>query len=145
MFRRQVFDEVGGYGRSGGRWEDQDFFLRLATKGTVYVIPDVLYHYRYHVNSTSLKNAGPDRHSLYSTGALRLWAGYSPAVLKQLITQRALRLDPESIRILIWASWGELNPASLRATLRALIRTRDLMASAMVRSGRPCEWRSEQS
>ena len=145
MYRRQVFDDVGGYARSGAGWEDQELFVRLASRGTVYVIPDVLYHYRYHVNSASLNYSGADRHSLYATGALRLWAGHSPRVLKQLLTQRALRLNPESIRILIWASWGEVNPASLRAALRALIRTRDFLASAMLRNGRPCEWRFEQS
>jgi len=173
MYRRQAFDEIGGYGHFGGLGEDQDLFLRLAQKGKVLVIPDVLYRYRYHVNSASLTtpatdvdsvsgiqqrqnsgvssadadrtNAKRNLEALYTIGALRLWAGYPPAVLKHMLTRQALRLDRESLRILIWATWAEFNPATLRLSLRSLIRARDLLASLMVKNGRPCEWRFEQS
>jgi glycosyltransferase involved in cell wall biosynthesis len=54
MFRRAVFDEVGGYKEELSGGEDQDLFLRIARAKRVVVLPDVLYHYRYHVSCSSL-------------------------------------------------------------------------------------------
>jgi glycosyltransferase involved in cell wall biosynthesis len=53
MFRRSVFDEVGGYREACAGWEDQDLFLRMAAKGTFVVLPEALYRYRYHGGSTT--------------------------------------------------------------------------------------------
>ena len=54
MFRRRAFDEIGGYRQACEFWEDLDFFLRLSTTGRVFVLPDVLYAYRFHGNSSRL-------------------------------------------------------------------------------------------
>src|SRR4029077_13831807 len=40
MFRREVFDAVGGYDEKVVRGEDQDLFSRMAKKGLVVTIPD---------------------------------------------------------------------------------------------------------
>ena len=52
MFRRQAFDYIGGYREVCDFWEDLDLYLRMATTGQVAVIPDVLYHYRFHLNGS---------------------------------------------------------------------------------------------
>ena len=48
---REAFERVGGYREGTHRWEDVDLFLRLAREGSVLVLPDVLYRYRYHRRS----------------------------------------------------------------------------------------------
>lgn len=55
MFRRSVFEEVGGYNEQSVGWEEHELFLRMAQKGQIVVVPDVLYSYRYHVDSATLE------------------------------------------------------------------------------------------
>lgn len=54
MFRRQVFDAVGGYRDPCTFWEDQDLFVRmLAFSGSkVVTLPETLYRVRYSRVST---------------------------------------------------------------------------------------------
>src|SRR6266480_7879084 len=54
MFRREVFDQVGGYNETSTSGEDQDLFFRMAARGHVVTLPDVLYSYRYHSNNATL-------------------------------------------------------------------------------------------
>ena len=54
MFRRRAFDQVGGYREVCDFWEDLDLFLRMATTGQVFVIPDALYEYRFHTHGSRL-------------------------------------------------------------------------------------------
>jgi len=53
MFRRQVFEEVGGYREKCAGWEDQDIFLRIRERWKIVVLSDTLYHYRFQVNSVT--------------------------------------------------------------------------------------------
>ena len=46
MFRRAVFDEVGGYRSQCEYWEDQDLVIRIAAASQVMVIPRPLYSVR---------------------------------------------------------------------------------------------------
>lgn len=55
MFRRSVFEEVGGYSEQCIGWEEHELFIRMARKGRILVIPDVLYSYRYHVDSATVE------------------------------------------------------------------------------------------
>jgi hypothetical protein len=54
MFRRRVFDQVGGYREACAGWEDLDLFLRMSDKGRIIVLPDSLYYYRHHLDCTRL-------------------------------------------------------------------------------------------
>src|SRR6185503_4659911 len=56
MFRREVFDKVGGYGECAEGGEDQQLFSRMARHGRIVTLPDVLYSYRYHSNNATLTN-----------------------------------------------------------------------------------------
>jgi glycosyltransferase involved in cell wall biosynthesis len=154
MFRREVFDAIGGYGDAASGGEDQDLFSRMAAHGRVVTLPDVLYSYRYHANNATLFNgmrAVSENHSnngdplaaFYMLGAMRLWAGESPMLLKPMLRNRPFKLETKSLMIFASALWGHLSPASLKFFLRGSIRARDLLASLTVKDGKPYKWRSE--
>jgi glycosyltransferase involved in cell wall biosynthesis len=154
MFRRAVFDEVGGYDEKSMAAEDQDLFSRMATRGRVLTLPDILYSYRYHSSNATLFNgsrAVGENHSqngnalaaFYMLGAMRLWAGDPPQLLQPMLKKKSLQWNHKTLMILASAIWGHVSPPTLRAFLRTSIRARDLLASVRVRDGRPCEWRLE--
>jgi glycosyltransferase involved in cell wall biosynthesis len=154
MFRREVFDQVGGYDETSSGAEDQDLFTRMAARGSVLTLPDVLYSYRYHSSNATLVNgtrAVGENHSqnghalaaFYMLGAMRLWAGNPPQLLQPILEHKSLKWNPKTLMILASAIWGHLSPPTLRLFLRSSIRARDLLASVRVKDGRPCEWRLE--
>ncbi|MDX6529188.1 MAG: hypothetical protein QOH41_1478 [Blastocatellia bacterium] len=60
MFRRSVFEDVGGYSEHCIGWEEQELFIRMSRKGRIVVVPDVLYSYRYHVDSATVEFSPED-------------------------------------------------------------------------------------
>lgn len=52
MIRRSAIDEVGGYREKCNLAEDLDLFLRLAERGQLANLPDVLLQWRMHLAST---------------------------------------------------------------------------------------------
>ena len=154
MFRRAAFEEVGGYNERAARAEDQDLFSRMAAKGRVVTLPDILYSYRYHSANATLVNgthAVGEEHSqnghalaaFYMLGAMRLWAGNPPMLLRPMIDNKSLKWNSRTLMILGSAVWGHVSPPTLRAFLRLSIRARDLLAGMRIKDGRPYEWRSE--
>ena len=142
MFRRTAFEDVGGYHAGTDGFEDRDLFLRLATRGRVVTLPDVLYHYRYHVLSASaVTNQSQPIASWYYVGAMRLWAGHRPNVVRQIIREKSENWSVRRLMVLLWAAWAQLSPASLRACSRVALHTRDLLAGSRVVDGRAYEWR----
>jgi glycosyltransferase involved in cell wall biosynthesis len=154
MFRRAAFDQVGGYDKASEGGEDQDLFSRMAARGAVLTLPDVLYSYRYHSGNATLfngaraitKDHSQNGHALaafYMLGAMRLWAGDPPQLLEPILKKKSLKWNPKTLMILASAIWGHLSPPTLRGFLRLSIRSRDLVAGVRVKDGRPYEWRSE--
>jgi glycosyltransferase involved in cell wall biosynthesis len=154
MFRREAFDRIGGYRHYCPHGEDQDLFRRMSLVGRIVTLPEVLYRYRYHLTNATFsiyardEKSNGSQHSqnvdtLYSLGAMRLWAGYSPEILGAMLAEKPLRLNPATLKTLTWASWGSLSPGSLRYFLRTMIRVRDLVIGLHIKNGRPYEWRSE--
>jgi glycosyltransferase involved in cell wall biosynthesis len=152
MFRRDVFDQVGGYDEAAAGGEDQDLFFRMAGRGRVVTLPDVLYSYRYHTSNATLFNgtrAVGEDHShngnalaaFYMLGAMRLWAGEPPMLLQPMLKKKSLKWNLKTMMILVSAIWGHVSPPTLRVFLRSSIRARDLLASVRVKDGRPYEWR----
>ena len=152
MFRREVFDEVGGYDEKAVSGEDQELFLKMAGCGRVLILPDVLYSYRYHSSNATLGNgmrAVVEHHSqngdalaaFYMLGAMRLWAGDPPRLLESMLQKKSLKWDFKTLMILASAIWGQISPSTLRGFLRASIQARDLLASTQVKDGRAYEWR----
>ena len=154
MFRREVFDQVGGYDENAAGGEDQDLFARMAGRGLVLTLPDVLYSYRYHSSNATLlngKRAVGENHSqngdalaaFYMLGAMRLWAGDPPMLLEPMLEKESLKWNLKTLMILASAVWGHISPSTLRVFLRSLIRARDLIAGVRVKDGRPYAWRFE--
>ena len=154
MFRREVFEQVGGYNERVARGEDQDLFLRMATRGRVLTLADVLYSYRYHSSNATLFNgerAVGENHSqngdalaaFYMLGAMRLWAGEPPKLLEAMLQKKSLKWNAKTLMILVSAVWGHISPSTLRAFMRSSIRVRDLLAGVKVRDGKTYEWQSE--
>jgi glycosyltransferase involved in cell wall biosynthesis len=154
MFRREVFDEVGGYDERAVGGEDQDLFLKMAARSRVLTLADVLYSYRYHSSNATLSNgkrAVGENHSqngdalaaFYMLGAMRLWAGDPPRLLEPILQKESLKWNAKTLMILVSAVWGQVSPFTLRAFLRSSIRARDLLASVRIKDGRAYEWRPE--
>jgi GT2 family glycosyltransferase len=154
MFRREVFDQIGGYDENADSGEDQDLFSRMATRGRVLTLPDTLYSYRYHSSNATLFNgtrAVSENHSqngnslaaFYMLGAMRLWAGNPPMLLEPMLKKKSLHWNARTLMILASAIWGHVSPPTLRVFLRSLIRARDRLASVRVKDGSPYEWRLE--
>jgi GT2 family glycosyltransferase len=154
MFRREIFDQVGGYNETRNGGEDQDLFLRMATRGRVLTLPDILYSYRYHSSNATLFNGaravgenhfpnGDALAAFYMLGAMRLWAGNPPMLLEAMLEKKSLNWNAKTLMIMASAIWGHVSPPTLRLFLHTLIRARDLLASVRVKDGRPYEWRSE--
>ncbi|HSE23722.1 MAG TPA: glycosyltransferase family A protein [Pyrinomonadaceae bacterium] len=151
-FRKSLFDAIGGYRECHGAGEDQDLFTRMARVATVVTLPDALYSYRYHTSNatfhTSLmsikQNGNGNGHNLaayYMLGAMSLWAGQEPQVLKHMLDEPSLKWTPHTLLTLASAAWGSVHPGSLKSFLRILIRSRDMMAGLSVKEGRPYKWR----
>lgn len=153
MFRREAFDAVGGYRQDFELGEDQDLFSRMTTVGRVVTLPDVLYHFRYHTNNTTVLtgargavthnngNGNSDLLSLYMLGAMRLWSGHHPGISPQTVISRISHLNWQSLMTFTSAFVGTVSPEVLRFTLRSIIRARNSLASVRVKDGRPYEWR----
>jgi len=154
MFRHEVFDQVGGYDENAFGGEDQDLFAKMAARGRVLTLPDVLYSYRYHSRNATLASGeravdinhsenGDALAAFYMLGAMRLWAGDPPRLLEPMLQNKSLNWDMKTLMVLASAVWGHISPSTLRAFLRFSIHARDLLASVQVKDGRPYEWRLE--
>lgn len=147
MFRREAFDRLGGYGEQFVSGEDQNFFFRMTQLGRVVTLPDVLYHFRYHTDNTTVLTGthqngnGIDLASLYMLGSMRLWSGHAPGISPYVAARKASTLNWQTVVTLASASLGTLSPATLRLLLRSVIRARDGIARLTVKDGRPYEWR----
>jgi glycosyltransferase involved in cell wall biosynthesis len=153
MFRREVFDKVGGYEETAMGHEDQDLFARMKAHGRIVTLPDVLYSYRYHSTNATLfnglhavenhSNNGNSLAAFYMLGAMRLWAGEPPMLLEPMLRHKSFKWEPTSLMVFAAALWGHVSPLTLKGFLRGSIRVRDWLASLAVRDGKPYEWRSK--
>lgn len=156
MFRREVFDRVGGYDEKSRGGEDQDLFSRMAAHGRVLTLPDVLYSYRYHSSNATLFNGhravdqnyshnGEALAAFYMLGAMRLWAGNPPMLLQPLLKNKSLKWTPRTFLILASAVWGHVSPPTLRVFMRSSIRARDLLAGVRIKDGRTYQWQTRRN
>ncbi len=152
MFRRSTFDAIGGYRECPFSGEDEDLFLRIVKLGSIVTLPDALYSYRYHTQNATINEGsllsrqqqsknGDQLAAFYMLGAMRLWAGHKPMILRDMISTSSLKLNQQSIVTLLSACWGSAHPGSLKAALRLLVRSRDFLAGLQIEEGKPYEWR----
>ena len=52
MYRREVFEEVGGYRKQCEFWEDHDLIIRMGAVSTIMIIPHAIYQVRQSPAST---------------------------------------------------------------------------------------------
>lgn len=134
MFRRRDFDAVGGYRAACAYWEDFDLYGRLAARGPLLVIADVLYRYRFHAAAAT---ARPDEQHLAAIDLMYRCADRAAAAqdYSTLLNHsgNGTTPDPRTLRSvaapLLWAgeptrilkSLGRLgNPVGSTANVRAL-------------------------
>ena len=129
MYRREAFQAVGGYRRGTDYFEDGDLFLRLAAAGTVLVLPEPLYLYRWSSTSSRFQ---ADRERVES--AYQLGIRWSRECLRQEVPVESLdewreqaegsRLDPQVFLGLAFpAVWNGRRPRLLgRFLARAELR-----------------------
>lgn len=98
MFRRELFDRVGGYRRECEYWEDQDFILRMASAMDCLVIPEPLYQHRQSAVSTRVaskqKRVEQAIDRMYrSLDRLERGEDYD-VVLREFGSERGAKVDP---------------------------------------------------
>lgn len=96
MYRRSLFDHVGGYRDECAYWEDQDLVVRMAAFTKVLVIPRALYRVRAWTSSTRVAS-DPERieqalDTMYgATDQLRRDGDYHPL---QKLQPTGAKVDP---------------------------------------------------
>lgn len=101
MYRRQCFEEVGGYDPEMRTGQDYDLWLRMAETWDVSSLPEVLYAYRWHHDMASARREEEQKRNAemaldrairrrlcYGRLALRLRSGHLPLRLRQMSRQR---------------------------------------------------------
>lgn len=142
MFRREIFDRVGGYREGTEGFEDQDLYRRITKHGKLLVLTELLYSYRFHLSNwtTALLDRW-EGGAFRQLAAQRIWAG----VRAPRLEVGAIRGHPPgaALQSLIYGTWGHLSPRSLRRILQFFVVLRDRRAALrLTRSGRqdPYEW-----
>lgn len=166
MFRRSVFDAIGGYFAEAARWEDVDLALRMAAAGRVLVIPAPLVAVRLSEASSRLTDGGdldeamdemvraarglPERRAgrllpsaFVPAAALRVWRGQRPGIFRRLLGRGRLRPDRESVRTLGWAMLADLSPGGLRALSRRRLARANRRAMREIGEADAVEWRPQ--
>lgn len=97
MYRRELFDEVGGYREACEYWEDQDLVVRMSARKKVAVFPTALYQVRVwrastRVNSSSHQLEDAVHRAYLSTDRLRHNRGYDDLLGSDRAT--SAKVDP---------------------------------------------------
>lgn len=121
MYRRTLFDQVGGYRKACVYWEDQDLIARMRIVSKVLVIPRALYQTRQWTKNTRLISE-PDRleqaMDLGYRAVARLEQGRDYDDLLH-IDAKPTKVDPRVfISLGSMGLWAGQNPRMLRRLLR---------------------------
>lgn len=163
MFRREAWERCGGYAAAAEKWEDVDFFLRMAAVGGVATLARPLIEYRQHADSSRFLD-GLDRleHALdamcravegarpvpgrIAPGVYRhvlstlLWSGGRPALLPRILHHASLRSDRQTLALLLLACAAQGAPGALRTALRARLRIANAAARRRLAGGTLLPW-----
>ena len=75
-----------------------------------------------------------------AVGAVQLWGGGRPDMLRPLLKRGRLSFDGRTVLSVVWAVWALLSPSSLRALLRLILRARNRSESAHLHGEAPVLW-----
>jgi GT2 family glycosyltransferase len=169
MYRKAAFESVGGYAAGTDYFEDTDLYYRIVAAGTLMVLTEPLYRYRFSETSARLNipvarlqhafdvlraKKRADRRlppapvtttdlrpdTLRAVGSLRLWSGGRPGVLRQLLQSR-LGWNIDAVRTVTWALWGAVSPGTLRASMRLVGGIRARTTRRRIGTQAMVEWR----
>jgi hypothetical protein len=95
VFRREVFDAIGGFDETQWRSEDYDFWLRAAQAGFIFRRnPEPLGHYRVRGSSLS-HTSGPMIEGLLHSFRKAQWRGIADADARRALDQQIVRFESE--------------------------------------------------
>ena len=126
VFRREVWEQSGGYDENLRNWEDWDYWLSVAEAGWKFVhVPEVLFEYRVQSESLSsgLDKAETRRRALELITAKHA-AIFQPRLPKMFAERDALWMQAEARAALLDRSLDETR-GDLETTRRDLQATRD--------------------
>lgn len=123
MFRRELFDAIGGYREECAFWEDLDLVIRASARARILVVPYALYRYRQSTSSTRIasdqsrvERALDLRYR--SIDRIRLNQSYDD-LLRQGPKDLTHRIDPRVFLSLgLLALWSEQRPSLMRRFIR---------------------------
>lgn len=165
MYRRELFEQAGGYRPDCDYWEDQDLVTRMAGLAKVLVIRAPLLEVRQSATSTrssssqdriersldrmyrSIDGAEPGRGDrldprvFLATGSVTLWGGGHPRLFRRVLRRARLGLDLRSAAIVLWTGWASVSPQSLRLFLAALLAVRNRAAASRLGAFDHVEWK----
>jgi hypothetical protein len=121
MFRRELFESIGGYRDEAAFWEDLDFVIRASAETRILVLACPLYRYRQTVSSTRIasdqervENALDLRYR--ALGRLRSGQGYDDILAAG---PSAGRIDPRVfVSLALLELWSDRRPSFVRRFLK---------------------------
>ena len=164
MYRRELFERLGGYRMASEYWEDQDLVSRMADVSRVVAIPRPLYRVRQTATSTraavdqekletamdlayrailglSPRTDKVDPSVFIALGSVTLWSGARPRLFRRCLRRADLALNWRSFAALVWTAWAAVSPGSLRAFLRGILAIRNFFARSALRGNDPVAWK----
>lgn len=109
MYRRDAFDDLGGYDERLRQMEDYEFILRLGTLGSIANLQEPLVRYRVHGSQTS-RGAAPSGPHIAAVARARLALG--KAIGAPALSTRAKLLAWRTLQYLRFA--GVVRPGHER-------------------------------
>jgi hypothetical protein len=91
LFRRSVFERVGGWNPSLRKIPDFEFWLRAARLGPFVRIPQVLAQYRVHEESASIRPVPPERSMEIVTTMQAYWGSADTTSARRSLASAHLR------------------------------------------------------
>lgn len=164
MFRKDVFERIGGHRSGTDHWEDIDLYSQFAKAGRVLVLVEPLVTVRLSATSNRFREGfdqleeamdrmhrrdeadrsrGTDKlhpASFIASFSPILWAGKRPKVLGRLLRRGALGFDRATAFALLWSAWADASPRTLRAFLRLLLAHRNRRADRRLNGRDWVEW-----
>ncbi len=119
MYKREAFDQVGGYRSLCDYWEDLDFYVRMARLGRVLVTTEALYQYRFSETSTRLTSSQSRVEQAVDLmfkcrAAFERGEDYTPLLTAHSQTPASSKHNPNTfISLGFIALWSGLRPPTL--------------------------------
>lgn len=163
LYRRAVFDAVGGYRAGTDYFEDHDLFLRMCAHGPILVIDRPLVQVRFagqnhrlsedpgpileHINRNYAAPAGPKNPTrplspiaFYSLANLAMLGGRRPHIFGLMLRRAQLDLHPATLAAFAFVGLAEASPRLARRVWQGVSALRNRLAPQPARSESSYLW-----